>query len=57
MGNYHARFLGGKGAERPLLYPVSFEDELGTQHIDQKIRQELITTPAFLLASINPINR
>jgi hypothetical protein len=22
MGNYHARFLGGKGAERPLTYPV-----------------------------------
>jgi len=22
MGNYHARFLGGKGAEKPLTYPV-----------------------------------
>jgi hypothetical protein len=22
MGNYHARFLGGNGAERPPLYPV-----------------------------------
>ncbi len=22
MGNYHAWFLGGKGAERPLPYPV-----------------------------------
>jgi hypothetical protein len=22
MGNYHVRFLGGKGAERPLTYPV-----------------------------------
>jgi hypothetical protein len=22
MGNYHARFLGGNGAEKPLLYPV-----------------------------------
>jgi len=22
MGNYHARFLGGNGAERPLTYPV-----------------------------------
>jgi hypothetical protein len=22
MGNYHARFLGGKEAERPLTYPV-----------------------------------
>jgi len=25
MGNYHARFLGGKGVERPLLYPVFFD--------------------------------
>jgi hypothetical protein len=24
MGNYHARFLGGKGAERPLTYPELF---------------------------------
>ena len=23
MGNYHVRFLGGKGAERPLTYPVN----------------------------------
>jgi hypothetical protein len=22
MGNYHVRFLGGKGAEKPLTYPV-----------------------------------
>jgi len=22
MGNYHARFLGGKGAAKPLTYPV-----------------------------------
>jgi hypothetical protein len=22
MGNYHAQFLGGKGVERPLIYPV-----------------------------------
>ncbi len=22
-GNFHARFLGGKGAERPLTYPVA----------------------------------
>ena len=22
MGNYHVRFLGGKGAEKPLPYPV-----------------------------------
>jgi hypothetical protein len=21
-GNYHVRFLGGKGAEKPLTYPV-----------------------------------
>jgi hypothetical protein len=23
MGNYHAGFLGGNGAERPLPYPVT----------------------------------
>jgi len=25
MGNYHVRFLGGKGAERPRTYPVQDE--------------------------------
>jgi len=25
MGNYHVRFLGGKGAVRPLTYPVNHE--------------------------------
>ena len=24
MGNYHAGFLGGKGAATPLTYPVSY---------------------------------
>jgi len=26
MGNYHAQFLGGKGVERPLLYPELFSE-------------------------------
>jgi hypothetical protein len=33
MGNYHARFLGGKGAEKPLTYPV-FLDELDAERLD-----------------------
>jgi len=28
MGNYHARFLGGKDAARPLPYPVPPETKL-----------------------------
>jgi len=34
MGNYHARFLGGKGAERPLLYPVIFRDKSRPLDVD-----------------------
>ncbi len=30
MGNYHARFIGGKGAERLLPYPVQKEKFKGT---------------------------
>jgi hypothetical protein len=34
MGNYHARFLGGKGVERPLLYPVVREDKSRPLDVD-----------------------
>jgi hypothetical protein len=38
MGNYHAQFLGGKGVERPLLYPVLFALNGDTQYIDEQER-------------------
>jgi hypothetical protein len=33
MGNYHAQFLGGKGVERPLLYPVVFDGKSRPQDV------------------------
>ena len=36
MGNYHAQFLGGKGVERPLLYPELFSTKPDILYIEKR---------------------
>ena len=37
MGNYHVRFLGGKGAVRPLRYPMPFKKSKTKFFMNQEI--------------------
>ena len=37
MGNYHVRFLGGKGAVTPLTYPVCYLLERIASRDDQTL--------------------
>jgi len=53
MGNYHAGFLGGKGAERPLTYPVRKAIETMTWDKDDSA---IITWLRFSEGSLSKID-
>lgn len=42
LGNLHARFLGGKGAEMLLTYPTAAQDSVGGLQEDNRVSTDRI---------------
>lgn len=53
MGNYHVRFLGGKGAVTPLTYPVGFKEYMDNLKRAIRLLDEIIENPEMLQSNIS----